>query len=252
MERALGWMGVFGAGLAIVAVLALDATLGGQHTRGRQLRSATISEYVYTSGSMAFVVAVLVLAVASVALLHGLIRAGRVRLRSAGSVLMMLWVVGLLGVVAFPKHNWVTGPSASGTVHRVATLLAFVALPMAVLLIARGSDIAVRAARWLTAIGIGWLAVLFGAIAVGVATDRSWWRLIPLGVVERGIAGFEVAALIALGLWLVRGGRADPAHERKASSRRERHIPATSEPRVPAGRSGPPQDPDPHDPASAP
>lgn len=252
MERALGWMGVFGAGFAIVAVLALDATLGGQQTRGRQLRAATISEYVYTSGSAAFVAAVLILAVASTALLHGLIRAGLVRLRSAGSVLMILWVVGLLGVVAFPKHNWVTGPSASGTVHRVATLLAFVALPLAVLLIARGRDITVRAARWLTAIGIGWLAVLFGAIAVGVATDRPWWKLIPLGVVERGIAGFEVAALIALGLWLVRGERADPPHGRQASSRRERRRPATSGPRVPAGRSDPPPDPGQHDPGPAP
>ncbi|KDE98872.1 hypothetical protein Y900_007900 [Mycolicibacterium aromaticivorans JS19b1 = JCM 16368] len=252
MERALGWMGVFGSAFAIVAVLALDATLGGQHIRGGRLRAATISEYVYTSGGAAFVAAVLILAVASAALLHGLIRAGRVRLRSAGSVLMMLWVVGLLGVVAFPKHNWVTGPSASGTVHRLATLLAFVALPLAVLLIARGRDVTVRAARWFTAVGIGWLAVLFGAIAVGVATGRPWWKLIPLGVVERGIAGFEVAALIALGLWLVRGERADPPRERQASSRRERHRHSTSGPRVPAGRSVPPQDRDPHDPGPAP
>ena len=208
MVRALGWIGVAGAVGAITAVLALDATLGGQHVRGRALRSATISEYVYTSGSWAFVVAVLTLAATSAALLVGLIRAGRLRWRSAGSVLMTLWVVGLLAVVAFPKHNWVTGPSASGTVHRVATLVAFVALPVAVLLIARGRSGAARAARWLAVAGMGWLAVLFGAIAVGLVTDQSWWRLIPLGLVERGIAGFEVAALVALGLWLTRGSGA--------------------------------------------
>ncbi|KAA0105115.1 DUF998 domain-containing protein [Mycolicibacterium sp. P1-5] len=202
MVRALGWIGVFGAALAIVVVLGLDATVGGRHARGRELRAATISEYVYTSGSVAFVAAVLVLAGGSAALLYGLIRAGRVRPWSAGSVLMMLWVVALLGIVAFPKHNWVTGPSASGSVHRLATLVAFVALPLAVLLISRGRDGAVRAARWLTAIGIGWLSVLFGAIAVGIATHQRWWTLIPLGLVERGIAGFEVAALIALGWWL--------------------------------------------------
>ncbi|APE18574.1 DUF998 domain-containing protein [Mycolicibacterium pallens] len=204
MVRALGWVGVVGSALAIVVVLGLDATVGGRHTRGRELRSATISEYVYTAGSAAFVAAVLILAVASAALLYGLIRAGRVRLWSAPSVLMMLWVVALLAIVAFPKHNWVTGPSLSGTVHRYATLVAFVALPVAVLLIARGRDSAVRAARWLTVVGIGWLSVLFGAIAIGLVTGQRWWTLIPLGVVERGIAGFEVAALVALGVWLAR------------------------------------------------
>lgn len=217
MVRALGWLGVFGSALAIVVVLGLDATVGGQHTRGRELRSATISEYVYTSGSAAFVAAVLILAGASAALLYGLIRAGRVRALSAGSMLMTLWVVALVAIVAFPKHNWVTGPSLSGTVHRYATLVAFVALPVAVLLIARGRDGAVRAARWLTAVGIGWLAVLFAAIAVGITTDQRWWTLIPLGLVERGIAGFEVAALVALGVWLARHEDAGLAIESRTS-----------------------------------
>jgi hypothetical protein len=205
MVRALGWIGVFGAVVAMVAVLALDATLGRAPSRRGELRVATISEYVYTSGSWAFVAAVLMLAGASAALLYGLIRAGRVQSLSAGSVLMMLWVVGLLAVVVFPKHNWVAGPSVSGTVHRFASLVAFVALPPAVLLIARGQALTARAARWLAGIGIGWLAVLFGAIGAGIVTGQRWWTLIPLGLVERGIAGFEAAALVALGLWLVRG-----------------------------------------------
>ncbi|MCX2931129.1 DUF998 domain-containing protein [Mycobacterium sp. CVI_P3] len=204
MVRALGWIGVAGAAAALVAVLTLDVTLGGRRVRGRNLRAATISEYIYTSGGWAFVAAVLILAVTSAALLYGLIRAGRVRLLSAGSALLALWVLGLVAVVAFPKHNWAVGPSASGSVHRVATLVAFVALPLAVLLIAEGRAGIARAARWLAAIGIGWLTVLFGAIALGTVTDQPWWRLIPLGLVERGIAGFEVAALIATGLWLAR------------------------------------------------
>ncbi|AQT81470.1 hypothetical protein B1R94_22775 [Mycolicibacterium litorale] len=208
MVRVLGWLGALGGLVAMAVVLALDATLGGQPTRRGELRTATISEYVYTAGSWAFVAAVVVLATASAALLYGLIRARRVRSLSAGSVLMTLWVLGLMAVVAFPKHNWDVGPSASGTVHRFATLVAFVALPLAVLVIARGRSGAARAARWLAVAGIGWLTVLFAAIAVGAVTDQSWWRLIPLGLVERGIAGFEVAALIALGLWLVRGERA--------------------------------------------
>ncbi|WP_445168911.1 DUF998 domain-containing protein [Mycolicibacterium sp. Dal123E01] len=206
MERALGWIGVSGAVAAMAVVLGLDATLGGQqHRRGGALRGATISEYVYTSGSWAFVGAVLMLAGTSAALLYGLVRAGRVRPVSVGSVLMTLWVMGLLAVVAFPKHNWTVGPSASGSVHRFATLVAFVALPLAVLVITHGRSGAARLARWLALIGIGWLTVLFGAIAVGLVTDQAWWRLIPLGLVERGTAGFEVAALMALGVWLARG-----------------------------------------------
>lgn len=217
MVRVLGWVGVFGAVAAMIVVLGLDATVGGQPARRGNLRTATISEYVYSPGSWAFVGAVLVLAAGSAALLYGLIRAGRVRLLSAGSVFMVLWVVGLLAVVAFPKHNWVTGPSISGTVHRYATLVAFVALPVAVLLIARGHTVAARAARWLAVIGIGWLTVLFGAIVVGIMTDQRWWMLIPLGLVERGIAGFEVAAMLALGLWLARDEGAVPAIESRTS-----------------------------------
>ncbi|WP_059017048.1 DUF998 domain-containing protein [Mycobacterium sp. M26] len=205
MERALGWIGVTGGLLSILVVLALDATLGAQQVRGRYLRAATISEYVHTAGSVAFVAAVLTLAVTSAALLYGLVRTGVIRWLSAGSVLLTLWIVGLAAVAAFPKHNWAVGPSLSGTVHRVATLVAFIALPLAVLVIARGRTGTARAARWLAGIGIGWLMVLFAAIIVGAATDQAWWRLIPLGLVERGIAGFEVAALMALGLWLIRG-----------------------------------------------
>lgn len=211
MVRALGWIGVFGAAAAMVLVLGLDAVVGGQPGRRGNLRSATISEYVYSPGSWAFATAVLMLAGGSAALLYGLIRAGRMRGFSAGSVLMGLWVAGLVAVVAFPKHNWVTGPSVSGTVHRYATLVAFVALPLAVLLITRGHTAAARVAKWFAVIGIGWLTVLFGAIVVGVVTDQRWWTLIPLGLVERGIAGFEVAAVIALGMWLVRDEGADLA-----------------------------------------
>lgn len=200
-----GWIAVFGAALSLLTVLALDAVLGGEPLRGRTLRRATISEYVFTTGGWLFVTAVLALAAGSALLLVGLIHAGRIPPLSVGSVLLVLWVIGLLGVVAFPKHNWAVGPSASGTVHRVATLLAFVALPVAVAVIARGQELWARAARWLAWGSIGWLSVLFGAIAVGLVTGASWWRIIPLGLVERGIAGFEVAAVMALGLWLIRG-----------------------------------------------
>lgn len=201
----LGWFGVLGAAISVVAILSLDAILGGQsHRPGRTLRMATISEYVYTAGGWAFLTGVLALALGSILLLAGLIHAGLVRPLSLGSILMSLWVIGLVGVAAFPKHNWEIGPSTSGSIHRAATLLAFISLPAAVLAIARRYRSA-RPAIWMAYGSIAWLSVLFGAIAVSMVTDLRWHRIIPLGIVERGIVAFEVAAVIALGIWLIRG-----------------------------------------------
>ncbi|MGK2868335.1 MAG: DUF998 domain-containing protein [Mycobacterium sp.] len=209
MERAshavFGWIAVLGAAISVVAILTLDAILGGEsHRPGRTLRMATISEYVYTAGGWAFLTGVLALAIGSILLLAGLIRAGVIAPLSVGSILMSMWVIGLIGVAAFPKHNWEIGPSTSGSIHRVATLLAFVSLPAAVLAIARKHRQG-RPAVWMAYGSIAWLALLFGAIAVSMVTDLSWYRIIPLGIVERGIVAFEVAAVIALGMWLIRG-----------------------------------------------
>jgi hypothetical protein len=209
MDRAshalCGWIAVLGAATSVVAILALDAVLGGEsHRPGRTLRMATISEYVYTAGGWAFLTGVLALAVGSMLLLVGLIRAGVLAPLSVGSILLSLWVIGLVGVAAFPKHNWEIGPSASGSIHRLATLLAFVSLPAAVLVIARRHRQA-RPAVWLAYGSLAWLSVLFGAIVIGMLTDLRWYRIIPLGIVERGIVAFEVGAVLALGIWLIRG-----------------------------------------------
>ena len=91
MDRAshalCGWIAVLGAATSVVAILALDAVLGGEsHRPGRTLRMATISEYVYTAGGWAFLTGVLALAVGSMLLLVGLIRAGVLAPLSVGSV----------------------------------------------------------------------------------------------------------------------------------------------------------------------
>ena len=81
---------------------------------------------------------------------------------------------------------------------------AFVSLPAAVLVIARRHRQA-RPAVWLAYGSLAWLSVLFGAIVIGMLTDLRWYRIIPLGIVERGIVAFEVGAVLALGIWLIRG-----------------------------------------------
>jgi len=152
-----GWLAVLGGLAAATAVVTLDVLLGGEPLRGRGRRVQTISEYVYSSGAWAFDVGVVALAVGSAALLVGLVRRGLVTPISSGSIFLRLWVIGLAGIVAFPKHNWAIGPSGSGTVHRVASLIAFLAAPVAVLVIARRrthrESAAARAAFWLGSAG---------------------------------------------------------------------------------------------------
>ncbi|WP_211229295.1 DUF998 domain-containing protein [Nakamurella lactea] len=214
LTKVLGWAGVAGGVLAAVAVLTLDLVIGGRPLRGKPMRLQTISEYVYSPGSWAFNTAIVALAAGSAALLIGLVRRRLVRPISPGSILLTLWGIGLLGIVAFPKHNWAVGPSGTGTTHRVASLIAFVALPVGVLLAAgwRRNSTAARAASALAVGALCCLSVLLGAIVVAAVSGGAWWQLIPLGVVERGIAGFEVAAVIALGCWLI--GSADPDRDR--------------------------------------
>ena len=56
---------------------------------------------------------------------------------SLGSLLGVLWAAALLVIVLFPKHNWAVGPSTNGQIHRVASIVAFLCLPVAVMLLTR-------------------------------------------------------------------------------------------------------------------
>jgi hypothetical protein len=172
----------------------------------------TISEYALHETAWVFNTGVLALAAGSLAVLVALARAGVTRLNSLGGLGLLLWCVGLAGVVYFPKHNWAVGPSSHGTVHRVASLVAFVSLPVGALLIAWAWR---RARHWrgramLTA-GFAVLALLcFGVIAGAFAlqpfTGVRWWQAIPLGAVERALALAEICVALSLGWWALTGG----------------------------------------------
>jgi hypothetical protein len=43
---------------------------------------------------------------------------------------------------------------------------------------------------------LGWFAVILGAVAI--TRGGAWWQVIPLGLVERGMAITELFALAAL------------------------------------------------------
>jgi Protein of unknown function (DUF998) len=169
----------------------------------------TLSQYALGEGKWAFDVSVLLIAVGSALALYALVRDRVVRPRSGGFVFGTLWVLSLLTVVYFTKTDWTVGPSMGGTIHRYASVVAFVSLPLAVLSIARAAFPA-RPGWRLAAQGFGMLALgFFGLIVVGVirmaAGGGPWWRFVPLGLVERVIAFSAVAAFVVVVLgWLVR------------------------------------------------
>jgi hypothetical protein len=162
----------------------------------------TISEYGLSDHKWVFDLAVVLVALGSAA---GLAVLGRQRrLPTAAALLGTLWTIGLLVIVAFPKPDWATVSRADfgGTLHRIASVVAFVALPLAVLVAARTAFPASPGRRWLARVlaiaSLGWFAVILGAVVVAAATDGRWWTLIPLGLVERGMALTELVALAVL------------------------------------------------------
>ena len=213
--RTLVVAGLAGLGLGSVIIAVLHVI--GPGAAISPIRQ-TISEYGLTSAAWAFDVAVLAVAAGSGAILtatalaasQGVPPGGSGRASRLGLLLGALWVAGLVTLVAFPKTNWAVGPSASGDVHRASSLVAFIALPLAVTMLLRGR-LSGRTRGWVQArwtVGVALAALAwFAPIVVAIATTRrggAWWTTVPLGLVERGMAVTEIAALVLLGVWSTR------------------------------------------------
>ncbi|MET8763890.1 DUF998 domain-containing protein [Lentzea sp. NPDC004782] len=202
-----------GGSLAVVVTVAmvglLDLTVG-------PLRR-TISEYALGEYRPVFDVAVLLLAFGSVAILSALVHKGLARWRSGGSVALVLWSAGLLLVVAFPKTNWAMGTNAvSGSIHRFGSTVAFVSLPIAVILLARPwltDRVWGRHAKFTLASGVvsvvAFLPIVY-AIAMGATSGVRWWVVFPLGYIERILLAAEVGAVLVVGLWAIAASRVAP------------------------------------------
>ncbi|PRY34589.1 DUF998 domain-containing protein [Umezawaea tangerina] len=195
------------------AVLTTVAMIGALDLKGALVSTAglrrTISQYGLGADSWIFEVAVSLLAAGSFALLAVLVRQGITRWRSTGAVALTLWSVGLALVVVFPKQDWSLPASAGGGIHRMASLLAFVSLPVAVLSLARPW---LRHPRWAGharwTFGLGLLSVaaftpLLYAVLVHASGGAAWWRVFPIGYVERVLVISEVIAVLAAGLWAI-------------------------------------------------
>ncbi|HVV25297.1 MAG TPA: DUF998 domain-containing protein [Pseudonocardiaceae bacterium] len=194
-------LGVVGLGIGAALVLSLAFI---PPTDRISVTRRTISEYGLSDNKWLFNVAVL-LVVAGSALIMGALWRAR-RLPVAAVVLGALWVLGLLCIVAVPKANWAVtvGFSASGTIHRFASFVAFLCLPFAVLSAARPVFAEAPRRRFtvrlFAVLSLAWFAVILGAIAIAALDHQRWWMLIPLGLVERGMALTELVALALLAL----------------------------------------------------
>ena len=171
----------------------------------------TLSQYALTSNKWLFDLAVLLIAVGSALGLAAMARHRGVAPYSGGMVLGGLWVASLLAIIWFTKTNWSVGPSIGGVIHRWASVVAFVSLPLAVILLARKVFPDQPGWRW-AARGFGVVSLAwFGVIIVGVvrmsAGYGAWWQFVPLGLVERVIALTAVAAFLTLTLGLMRKPR---------------------------------------------
>ncbi|MBB2948928.1 hypothetical protein FB565_008714 [Actinoplanes lutulentus] len=188
-----------------VCVLAALVLFGGLHvvppTADLDWSRRTISQYALMENGWAFDTAVLLLAAGSGAILVALLRAG---LAGRGAVTgILLWIAGLVGVVWFEKHNWAVGPSINGDIHRVASVVAFLSLPVGALLAAlprraeRGARLVVAAA----VIALLCFTPILAAVLAEPWTGVRWWRAIPLGGVERLLGLAEVITVMLLARW---------------------------------------------------
>lgn len=166
----------------------------------------TISEYAFTPAQWLFSLAVLLVAVGTTCVFVALLVDRIVPALSVTSVAAGFWAAGLLLIVIFEKTNWAIGPSTSGTIHRIASIAAFLALPLAVIAAARA---AFRHARgWRICVQTlavcSWLCfgIIFAAVGRMAAGGPPWWQAIPLGLVERGIAFSAVLAVAVLAVGL--------------------------------------------------
>jgi len=197
-------LGCLALGVLLIAVLHVVSP-----TNGIDPVRVTISEYGRSALAAEFVVGVALIAIGSAATLALFVREGVCRPVSVPSIGIALWVIGVLGVALFPKADWAAGATWVGDAHRTSSLLAFIALPVAILAISwrearrRGRlrrdsrfDHHLLAMALVLAIVI-LVAIVVAGVLIGVAEANGtpWWTLFPIGLGERVLVGAELIAL---------------------------------------------------------
>jgi hypothetical protein len=169
-----------------------------------------LSNYALTPAAWLFDTGVASLIAGLACLLAALLAAGEVAVPSWPALLITLCCGAFTVVVLVPNHVLPDGAlTPAAELHWVAAMVAFAALPVVPVLLARGHRARrlcsplPRWAGWLSASAAVWFVALFGGSVLEFAGARSLWRV--GGVVERGLAASEIVAALLLALWLCRG-----------------------------------------------
>ncbi|MGI5525449.1 DUF998 domain-containing protein [Micromonospora sp. CA-259024] len=163
----------------------------------------TISDFAVSDRGGAIDIAMVVLALATVALLYGLRRPGPPRPRSGRTAELLLgaWAGGLLLAAVVPTNEPGTAMTTAAYLHRYASVIAFLALPAAGWLLARRPDLT-PAARTLRALVLLSLALAAAMIWSAYPGDRML-----IGLAERLLILTEVAVLATIAMIQTRGVR---------------------------------------------
>lgn len=213
--RTFATLGLAGVGLSVLLIGVLHVVATDVSPVRR-----TISEYALGEYRWVFDTGVLGLCVGSALVLFALVRKGLLAWPSTGAVALGVWSVALVVIVAFEKTNRAVGPSVGGVIHRYASLVAFLSVPVAALALGRrwrGDASWGRFATVSRILGVLALVVL-GAIVARIALRRvpGVSDLVPLGLGERVLAIIEVAIVAVFALWSLRPAAASRTAEAPA------------------------------------
>ena len=179
-----GWAGLTLVVLGVLLILLLHVLPPSSQVNPV---TKTISEYALGANRWIFDLALFALATGTVGVLVGLVRARVTRAFGAASLLVLTWAVCLVLLVVFQKYDYAadSGVGLGGRIHRMATLVGFLSLPVGALLVSGGDGPeARRARRWTRTTSV--VALLsFGplcwAVAQGLLTGVAWWGGVPAG-----------------------------------------------------------------------
>ncbi|MET8044214.1 DUF998 domain-containing protein [Micromonospora sp. NPDC005215] len=160
----------------------------------------TISDFAVSDRGGVIDVAMVVLALATVALLYGLHRTDSPRPDPGRTAELLLgaWVGGLLLAAVVPTNEPGTAMTTAAYLHRYASVIAFLALPVGGWLLAR-RDHLTPAARWLRGLALTSLVLAAAMVWSAYPGDR-----VLIGLAERLLILTEVGVLTTVALALTR------------------------------------------------
>jgi hypothetical protein len=203
--RTFATFGLVGVGFSVLFVGALHVVATDVSPVRR-----TISEYALGEYRWLFDTGVLGLCVGSALVLLALVRAGLLSWPSPGAAALGIWSAALVVIVAFEKTNRAVGPSVGGVIHRYASLVAFLSVPVAALVLGRRwrDDAAwgrfAAVSRTLGVLALVVLGAIVARIALRNVPGVPWSDIVPLGLAERVLAIIEVATVAVFALWSLR------------------------------------------------